>query len=222
MPLSKDFEHLENAHKLIKDEFMKLEEKYDQLRATYDKSLGSSSAPIIVENIASTSNLLNGQVSLVEKNKKLKVQLKKERLISSQGEKTLNEILAKQKMRAPHQGLGYTTMKNGKEKANPPKNVNFVREGHKEVDKCKKVVVEESVYKENSNQLSAGKANPSYVLCKDTRGDVYAKFIGPRNAFRWYSIWVPKSLVSNAKEPISKWVPKSKNLLCVGISLRWP
>ena len=97
MPLSKDFEHLENAHKLIKDEFMKLEEKYDQLRASYDKSLGSSSAPIIVENIASTSNPLNGQVSLVEKNKKLKVQLKKERLISSQGEKTLNEILAKQK-----------------------------------------------------------------------------------------------------------------------------
>ena len=49
-------------------------------------------------------------------------------------------------------------MNNGKEKANPLKNVNFVREGHKEVDKCKKVVVEESVYKENSNQLSAGKS----------------------------------------------------------------
>jgi hypothetical protein len=57
----------------------------------------------------------------------------------------------------------------------------------------------------------AGKFNPSYVLCNGTQGDVYAKYVGPRSgyAYRWYSIWVPKDIVANAKEPITQWVPKS-------------
>ena len=139
-------------------------------------------------------------------------QFEKERLIVTQGEKSLNEILAQQKMRAPHQGLGYNQRNNNNKKnANPPKKVNFVQEGHKEVDKGKKVVVEGNATRGNPNHHFAGKSNPSYVLCKSTKGDVYAKFIGPRNAFRWYSIWVPKSLVANTKGPIPQWVPKSKN-----------
>jgi hypothetical protein len=62
------------------------------------------------------------------------------------------------------------------------------------------------------NRKFAGKNNPSYVLCEGTQGDVYAKYIGPRNgyAYRWYSIWVSKVLVANAMEPITQWVPKQK------------
>ena len=62
----------------------------------------------------------------------------------------------------------------------------------------------------NPNHKFARKSNPSYVLCKGTQGDVYAKYVGPRNgyAYRWYSIWVPKYLVANAKEPNNRWVPK--------------
>ena len=54
--LTKECDHLENANKLIKGELTKLREKYDQLRATYDKTLGTSSVPICVENIACASN----------------------------------------------------------------------------------------------------------------------------------------------------------------------
>ena len=72
---------------------------------------------------------------------------------------------------------------------------------------------ESSASSGNSNHYFAGKFNPSYVLCKGTKGDVYAKYVGPRNgyAYRWYSIYVPKVLVTNVKGPIDKWVPKSKN-----------
>ena len=51
---------------------------------------------------------------------------------------------------------------------------------------------------------------PSYVLCKTKDGDVYAQFVGPRNAFRLYAIWVPKTLVTNFRGPIAKWVPLTK------------
>ena len=45
----------------------------------------------------------------------------------------------------------------------------------------KKVVVEGSVPMNNSNHNFAGKFNPSYVLCKNTKGNVFAKYVGPRN-----------------------------------------
>ena len=131
----------------------------------------------------------------------LKEQLEKERLTSTQSEKTLDEILAHQNVRPPKQGLGFNPRDN-KKKANPSKKVNFVREGHKEVGNGKKDGEERNAIRGNPNHHSAGKFNPSYVLCKGTKGDVYAKYVGPRNAFRWYSIWVPKSLVTNSKGPI--------------------
>ena len=52
---------------------------------------------------------------------------------------------------------------------------------------------------------------PSYVLRKTKDGEVYAKFVGPRNTFRFYAIWVPKTLVTNLRGPIAKWVPLTKS-----------
>ena len=40
--------------------------------------------------------------------------------------------------------------------------------------------------------------------------DVYAKYVGPYDGFIAYSIWVPKTLVTNQRGPIAKWVPKTK------------
>ena len=56
----------------------------------------------------------------------------------------------------------------------------------------------------------AGKTNPHYIIFVDYYGDVYAKFIGPRNVPKALSIWVPKTLVANKRGPIEKWGPKSK------------
>jgi hypothetical protein len=86
-----------------------------------------------------------------------------------------------------------------------------VQEGHKgNVNKntnVTNVIASRSIPTHNN---FVGKYNPSYVPCKHDDGHVYAKYVGPRNeyAFREYAIWVPKTLVTNVKGPIVKWVPK--------------
>jgi hypothetical protein len=56
----------------------------------------------------------------------------------------------------------------------------------------------------------AGKYNPSYVLCHAYDGHIFAKFVGSPNEYIAWSIWVPKTLVTNKREPIEKWGPKNK------------
>jgi hypothetical protein len=196
--LTKDFEYLENAHKLLKGELITLKEKHEQLQATYEKSLGTPSDPIIVENVACATNSLLEQAILVQEIEKLKDQLEKERL---------DKVLETQKVRPPRQGLGF-----GVKQATPPKKMNNVQGTHKVDGNAKKNGEQGGAFEGNPNFKFAGKHNPSYVLCKGQGGYVYAKYVGPRNgyAYREYSIWVPKSLVTNAKEPITQWVPKQK------------
>ena len=52
---------------------------------------------------------------------------------------------------------------------------------------------------------------PSYVLRKIKDGEVYAKFGGPHNAFRFYAIWVPKTPLTNLRGSIAKWVLLTKS-----------
>ena len=54
------------------------------------------------------------------------------------------------------------------------------------------------------------KLNPSYVLCCAGDGHVYARFVGSYDEDIEWANWVPKTLVSNMKGPIQKWVPKTK------------
>ena len=57
----------------------------------------------------------------------------------------------------------------------------------------------------------AGKYNPSYVLLKSYDGHVYAKYVGTSYGDDYhFAIWVPKTLVTNKKGPIQKWVPKTR------------
>ena len=91
--------------------------------------------PIVVNDIACATNSTIDQALLVEENKKLK-----ELLSTSNKGKTLDEILANTKVRAPKQGIGYDP-KNNKKSAIPPKKIDFVKEGHKVDGKVKKNVV---------------------------------------------------------------------------------
>src|SRR4051812_23943854 len=54
-------------------------------------------------------------------------------------------------------------------------------------------------------------------LFHDYYGDVYAKCVGPYDGYVASSIWVLKTLVTNKKGPIEKWIPKSKSLFFVGL-----
>ena len=90
----------------------------------------------------------------------------------------------------------------------------FVREGHKDKGKKKDDEVGVGSGKATRGKPIPNKKNekmpPSYVLCKENDGDVFAKFIGPHNACRFYGIWVPKTLVTNLRGPIAKWAPLNK------------
>jgi hypothetical protein len=89
----------------------------------------------------------------------------------------------------------------------------FVCEGHKEKGKGKvdKVVSGKVTRGMPTPNKPKGFMPPSYVLRKTKDGEVYAQFVGPRNAFRFYAIWVPKTLVTNLRGPIAKWVPLTKS-----------
>ena len=58
-----------------------------------------------------------------------------------------------------------------------------------------------------------GDFNPSYVLCRASDGHVYAKFVGSPSEYIEWSIWVTKTLVTNIKGLITKWVPKNQALI---------
>ncbi len=86
----------------------------------------------------------------------------------------------------------------------------FLREGHKEKGK---VVSGKATRGMPTLNKPKEFMPPSYVLRKTKDGEVYAKFVGPRNAFRFYAIWVPKTLVTNLRGPIAKMGASNQVLL---------
>ena len=149
---------------------------------------------------------------LVEENAELKKQLEKGLVTCIQGEKNLNALLSNQKEVVAKEGIGFAPKpkkkKNDKTKQPPPLRQSFVKEGEGTSTKKKSGGV-----KKNSTTPSnmAGDFNPSYVLCRASDGHVFAKFVGSSYEYIEWSIWVPKTLVTNLKGPITKWVPKSKH-----------
>ena len=129
----------------------------------------------------------------------------------------LNEVLSHHKESLAKEGLGFdpstsATKDVALSKGSTPQKVVFVREGHKEKGKSKvdKVVSRKAARGKPTYNKPKEFMPPSYVLRKGKDGYVYAQFVGPRNAFRFYAIWVPKTLVTNLRGPIVKWVPLTK------------
>ena len=206
--LTKDYESLESTHMLVKMELVNSSKTNEQLRAQLLKALGTSNAPIVLDMNACVTNSLIKQASLAHENKRLKTQLEKGLVTCIQGEKNLNDLLSQQKGRVSREGLGYNS-RSEKAPLQPKKN-KHVQKGHIGQSNKGTCVGSNATRGIPTHNDFAGKHNPSYVLCKSYDGDVYAKYVGPRNAFVKYAIWVPKTLVTNVKGPILKWVPKLK------------
>ena len=137
--------------------------------------------------------------NVIEENTRLKAKFAKS--FPPQGERNLDDLLSNQRSNNGKEGLSYNSKANkaNKKKAKPAQ------------EKKKVVNAGDASKGKATNDDHAGIANPHYVLFKDYYGDVYAKYVGPRNgyAYRGYSIWVPKDLVAMTREPINRWVPKS-------------
>jgi hypothetical protein len=150
------------------------------------------------------------------------------------GDTRLDELLSAQKQHGDKTGLGFTPKSNkkrnkkkNKKKNNkktqflvptpPPKkhipnDICFDEDGNvyeEEGELVREVVGNAKRAMPNHNDF-AGKYNPSYVLRRAYDGHVYAKFVGSPNERIAWSIWVPKTLVTNKRGPIEKWVPKNK------------
>ena len=155
---------------------------------------------------------------LVEENAKLKGQLERGLATCIQGKKNLNDLLINQKGVVAKEGVGYVPdsknkKKNDKTKRPPPLMQTFVKEGESASEEKKKNNAKGGVVKKGNvtPRIKAGDFNPSYVLCRASDGHVYDKFVGSLHEYIEWSIWVPNTLVTNIKGPITKWVPKTKH-----------
>ena len=102
--------------------------------------------------------------------------------------------------------------KNDKAKQTPLLKQTFVKEGEGASKEKKNNVKGGDVKKGNATTSNkADDFNPSYLLRHASDGHVYAKFVGSSYEYIEWSIWVPKTLVTNIKGPITKWVPKTKH-----------
>ena len=104
------------------------------------------------------------------------------------------------------------SQKKSKTKQSLPLKDVFVKEGEgAPKEKKNKVVGGNAKRGKTTHPNNAGDFNPSYVLCRASDGHVYAKFVGSPYEYIEWSIWVPKTLVTNMKGPIQEWVPKTKH-----------
>ena len=145
----------------------------------------------------------------------MKDQLEKGLVTCIPGEKNLNDFLSNQKEVVAKEGIGFAPKsknkkKNDKTKRPPPLKKTFVKEGKGDPKEKKNNVKGGDVKKgKTTSSNKVDDFNPSYVLCRASDGHVYAKFVG--YPYEEWSIWVPKTLVTNIKGPITKWVPKTKH-----------
>ena len=219
--LSKDCELLNLSLKTKEEELTILTKSFEKLKLTYLKTLGKAYSSPIINVDACTTNSSGDLATILEENRSLKAQLERGLMSCAQGQKNLNEVLSQHKEVVAKEGLGFdpstSKKKMAPQKCTTPIKETFVREGHKEKGKGKvdKVVSGKATRGMPTPNKQKEFMPPSYVLRKAKDGDVYAQFVGPRNAFRFYAIWVPKTLVTNLRGPIAKWVPLTKNLNCV-------
>ena len=122
---------------------------------------------------------------------------------SPQGEKPLYELLQAQKPHIGKEGLGYVAKKKKK---------NTNKKNAKPAQVKETTIASGDATRGNATHNDfAGKYNPSYVLMKSRNGCVFSKYVGTSYGNDYhYAIWVPKSLVTNKRGPIPKWVTKSK------------
>ena len=202
---------------------MVLKKAHEETSIKLTKEINTFSPILMIEKPSSTNPCCE-HIPLIEENARLKAQLEKGLVSCIQGEKNLNDLLSSQKEVIGKEGIGFGASsskeknkkrknKKKKGKAPPPtKDVAFVKEGEKPQEKVAKVN-EGGVAKRGDaipNDFAIPN-NPSYALCCTNDGHVYAKFIGSYDEYIAWSIWVPKTLVTNTRGPIREWVPKTKH-----------
>jgi hypothetical protein len=135
------------------------------------------------------------------------------------GENTYNKMWEYQRFTLKHEGLGYIPNKNKIAFIN--KKITFIKECGLYCSKCKNTGHLDKDC--TGSKIMLASIDPSYVLVKSLKGDVYPKFVGKnRNhahisnndiGTKRKSIWVPKAMVTNLQGPKQVWIPKITKLV---------
>jgi hypothetical protein len=123
------------------------------------------------------------------------------------GENTYNKMWECQRFTLKHEDLGYIPKKN--KNTFIDKKTIFIKKCGLYCSKCKNI---EHLDKDcTSSKIVHTSIDPSYVLVKSSKGDVYAKFVGKNRNYahisnngigtKRKSIWVPKALMTNLQGP---------------------
>jgi hypothetical protein len=124
-----------------------------------------------------------------------------------------NHIWTNQKFTLEKNGLGYFPKK-GKVAFIPKEKIfvtsNLTYEEEEEVKMCHKCKAKVDVNHQSKSKKTVF-LDPSYILKKDSKGVICAKFVGHcLGSNNKKSIWVPKIFVTNNEGPKKIWVPKTK------------
>jgi hypothetical protein len=186
--LADELGSLTKAHKALESEHSILTKSFEQLQIQSSKT-----------NVPSSSTTSCDHANVIEENARLKSELAK---ASSSQSKPLDDLLQMQKPHIGKEGLGYVAKKK--------KNTN--KKNTKPAQAKETTIASGDATRGNATHNDfAGKYNPSYVLMKSIDGCVFAKYVGTSYGDDYhYAIWVPKTLVTNKRGPISQWVPKTK------------
>ena len=155
----------------------------------------------------STSDMSSCDESLVLENEKLKkkvICLANDLSKCYDSRAKFNLCWPSQKFTLSRQGLGYI-LKKDKKAFYDTKTVFVTKDGRPYCEKCKKMGHNEK----NCTNNKAVSFDSNYVLMKDSKGCVSAKYVGlPIYGAKKNVIWVPKTLGTNIQGPKKIWVPK--------------
>jgi hypothetical protein len=128
-----------------------------------------------------------------------------------------HHIWTNQKFTFEKNGLDYLPNK-GKEAFIPKERIfvtsNVTYEEEEEVKMCHKCKAKVYVNHQRKSKKTVS-LDPSYILKKDSKGVVRAKYVGRSlGSIKKKSIWVPKLLVTNILGPKKIWVLKQRYFFC--------
>ena len=233
--LVKDLDDLIKDYKSLESENSILIKSNEQLQArldTYDIASSSNSSSCDHANLIEELSTLKEELSLyVETNEQIEAVMVKYGLNPYASDITCEKTaILEENVRLTKELAKFTTSKNkgslddllSKQMSyNKKHGLGFAPKAYKKNNYKKEMPAQENNKKvTNDGKAPKGKAtsgdhtgpNNHYVLFKDYYGDIYAKYDGPYDGYVAWSIWVPKTLVTNMRGPIAKqWVPKSKN-----------
>jgi hypothetical protein len=130
------------------------------------------------------------------------------------GKNTYNKMWECHRFTLKHEGLEYIPNKN--KSAFIDKKTTFMKECGLYCSKCKNTghLDKDCI----GSKIMHASIDPSYVLVKSSKGNVYSKFVEKNRNHAYISnigidikrksIWVPKALVTELQGPKQVWVPK--------------